>query len=80
MQCLPRALAREILAAHSRFRCQETTDAERNTLVAELLTQLREIDPNISVWDLLPIFDSNEWHDECPRCGLLNGHRYPCVG
>ena len=60
LQALPMAVARRFLAAHSHYHNPATTDAERNALVTDILADLRQHDPNVSVWDLLPLFDARD--------------------
>jgi hypothetical protein len=57
MQALPMALARQFVVAHQKFHSSTTQDDERNALVTDLLSELRQHDPNASVWDLLHVFD-----------------------
>ena len=57
MLALPMALARRLAASHAAYHNEATTDAERNAIVLNALADLRDHDTNISVWDLLPIFD-----------------------
>lgn len=57
LHALPMDVARQFVAAHARFHSADTTDSERETLVCDVLSAIRLHDPDVSIWELLSLFD-----------------------
>ena len=58
MLTMPTTLASAFAVAHSQFHDADTSETARNAIVTDILSELRQHDPNISIWDLLPLFDA----------------------